>query len=217
MPSGLRFLRQFSEYGLKSKIPVLGNPTCVDEGVLKNMGDEALGVVTASWYTATMESAPERGPLHNDLDVDVCVIGAGLAGLGGALGVSLLTAPTRRLRPQQVDRTAVALGQQVGAERASVGIELLGLVPEAQEDLLHDLLGHRGVGQQAPSQPEHRTGMASVGLGQREQPAQHAGEHALCLPKLLHRRQIRQEEPRQSGWRPRRPAHTPGHITKNGL
>src|SRR5216117_451569 len=28
--NGLRFLRQFNEYGLKSKIAVLGNPTCVD-------------------------------------------------------------------------------------------------------------------------------------------------------------------------------------------
>ena len=59
--NGLRFLRQFSEYGLKSKIAVLGNPTCVDEGVLKNMGDEALGVVTASWYTATIDTPDNKG------------------------------------------------------------------------------------------------------------------------------------------------------------
>jgi branched-chain amino acid transport system substrate-binding protein len=58
--NGLRFLRQFSEYGLKPKIAVLGNPTCVDEGVLKNMGDEALGVVTASWYTATIDTPDNK-------------------------------------------------------------------------------------------------------------------------------------------------------------
>jgi branched-chain amino acid transport system substrate-binding protein len=57
--NGMRFLRQFNEYGLKSHIAVLGNPTCVDEGVLKNMGDEALGVVTASWYAATIDT-PEN-------------------------------------------------------------------------------------------------------------------------------------------------------------
>jgi gamma-glutamylputrescine oxidase len=34
-----------------------------------------------SWYTATMVTAAERGPLTFDLDVDVCVIGGGLAGL----------------------------------------------------------------------------------------------------------------------------------------
>jgi gamma-glutamylputrescine oxidase len=34
-----------------------------------------------SWYTATAAPAPERAPLAADLDVDVCVVGAGLAGL----------------------------------------------------------------------------------------------------------------------------------------
>ena len=33
------------------------------------------------WYTETMVPGPERGPLASDIDVDVCVIGAGLAGL----------------------------------------------------------------------------------------------------------------------------------------
>lgn len=34
-----------------------------------------------SWYAATMVDAPPRPPLGFDLDVDVCVIGGGLAGL----------------------------------------------------------------------------------------------------------------------------------------
>ena len=37
-----------------------------------------------TWYTATMVPADMRGPLTFDLDVDVCVIGAGLAGLTAA-------------------------------------------------------------------------------------------------------------------------------------
>jgi branched-chain amino acid transport system substrate-binding protein len=45
----LRFLRAYKEYGLK--LTLFGNPTFVDEGILKNMGDEALGVYSASWYT----------------------------------------------------------------------------------------------------------------------------------------------------------------------
>ncbi|HYL22868.1 MAG TPA: ABC transporter substrate-binding protein [Burkholderiales bacterium] len=44
----LRFLRAYREYGLKPA--VFGNPTLTDEGILKNMGEEALGVYTASWY-----------------------------------------------------------------------------------------------------------------------------------------------------------------------
>ena len=37
-----------------------------------------------TWYTATMVPASARGPLTFDLDVDVCVVGAGLAGLTAA-------------------------------------------------------------------------------------------------------------------------------------
>ena len=56
--NGLRFLRQYSEYRLK--MPVFGNPTCVDEGVLKNMGDEAIGVYSASWYSAGIDSPDNK-------------------------------------------------------------------------------------------------------------------------------------------------------------
>src|ERR1700687_5278287 len=38
-------------------------------------------VYGSSWYAATMVPAPERARLSFDLDVDVCVIGGGLAGL----------------------------------------------------------------------------------------------------------------------------------------
>jgi glycine/D-amino acid oxidase-like deaminating enzyme len=41
-----------------------------------------------SWYAATMVAAPPRPPLSVDLDVDVCVIGGGLAGLTTAREVA---------------------------------------------------------------------------------------------------------------------------------
>ncbi len=41
-----------------------------------------------SWYAATMADAPRRPPLGVDLDVDVCVIGGGLAGLTTAREVA---------------------------------------------------------------------------------------------------------------------------------
>jgi gamma-glutamylputrescine oxidase len=37
--------------------------------------------LSTTWYEATRVAAPERGRLNFDLDVDVCVIGGGLAGL----------------------------------------------------------------------------------------------------------------------------------------
>ena len=57
--NGARFLRQFQEYQSAKRTPVLGNPTAVDEGVLRNMGDEALGVWSASWYSAGLNT-PEN-------------------------------------------------------------------------------------------------------------------------------------------------------------
>jgi branched-chain amino acid transport system substrate-binding protein len=54
--NGIKFLKQYKEYGLQGKIPVLASMTTVDEGILKSMGDEALGVVSSGWYTATLNN-----------------------------------------------------------------------------------------------------------------------------------------------------------------
>jgi len=54
--NGFRFLRQFIEYGLKDKMSVIGGMTALDESVLRNMGDEALGIVTTSWYSAELDN-----------------------------------------------------------------------------------------------------------------------------------------------------------------
>ena len=54
--NGLRFLKQYNEYGMKAKIPVLGSATTVDEGILKNMGEEAVGVISTAWYAATIDT-----------------------------------------------------------------------------------------------------------------------------------------------------------------
>jgi len=45
--NGFRFLRQLNEYGLKGKFGLAGGHSSLDESVLRNMGDEALGVYTA--------------------------------------------------------------------------------------------------------------------------------------------------------------------------
>jgi len=55
--NGFRFLRQYREYGLK--MPVIGSMTTADEGILKQMGDEAIGVTTGGWYSAAIDS-PEN-------------------------------------------------------------------------------------------------------------------------------------------------------------
>jgi branched-chain amino acid transport system substrate-binding protein len=58
--NGFRYLRQFNEYGLRGKITPVGGMTALDEAVLRNMGDEALGIVTSCWYSAEIENAVNK-------------------------------------------------------------------------------------------------------------------------------------------------------------
>jgi branched-chain amino acid transport system substrate-binding protein len=58
--NGFRYLRQFNEYGLRGKIAPVGGMTALDEAVLRNMGDEALGIVTSCWYSAEIDNPINR-------------------------------------------------------------------------------------------------------------------------------------------------------------
>ncbi len=58
--NGFRYLRQFNEYGLKGKVNVVGGMTALDEAVLRNMGDEALGIITSNWYSAEIDNPINR-------------------------------------------------------------------------------------------------------------------------------------------------------------
>ena len=58
--AALRFLKQFQEAGLKGTMPILANQTAVDEALLKNMGDEALGVVSTMHYSAALDTPANR-------------------------------------------------------------------------------------------------------------------------------------------------------------
>src|SRR6476620_2686535 len=56
----LRFLKQYSEFGLKGKVAVLGNTTSTDEGILRVMGDEGVGVITGGWYAAGLDTPDNK-------------------------------------------------------------------------------------------------------------------------------------------------------------
>jgi branched-chain amino acid transport system substrate-binding protein len=56
----LRFLKQAVEYGVKGKIPIIGQGTLTDEHVLPSMGDEAIGVMTPLQYSAALDSPANR-------------------------------------------------------------------------------------------------------------------------------------------------------------
>ena len=56
----LRFLKAFASFGLQGKMAVLGNTTMTDEGILKVMGDEAVGVYSAGWYAAGLDTPDNK-------------------------------------------------------------------------------------------------------------------------------------------------------------
>jgi branched-chain amino acid transport system substrate-binding protein len=58
--NGFRWYKQFNEYGLRGKLNVVGGMTAFDEAVLRNMSDEALGILTACWYSAELDNPLNR-------------------------------------------------------------------------------------------------------------------------------------------------------------
>lgn len=54
--AALNFVKQYKEYGLKEKIPLLGGGVLTDEHVLPSMGDEAIGVITALHYSEAIDT-----------------------------------------------------------------------------------------------------------------------------------------------------------------
>ena len=56
----LQFMRQYQEYGLKDRVPLIGAGPTTDEHALPFMGDEALGVVTALHYSAALDTPANR-------------------------------------------------------------------------------------------------------------------------------------------------------------
>jgi branched-chain amino acid transport system substrate-binding protein len=51
--NGFKFIRQLREYG--NKVQILGGFTPVDESLLQQMGDDALGAITGNWYSAELD------------------------------------------------------------------------------------------------------------------------------------------------------------------
>jgi branched-chain amino acid transport system substrate-binding protein len=58
--SALQFMRQYQEFGLKGRVPLIGGGTTTDEHVLPFMGDEAIGTVTALHYSAALDTSANR-------------------------------------------------------------------------------------------------------------------------------------------------------------
>jgi branched-chain amino acid transport system substrate-binding protein len=56
--NGIKFLSEYKNYGMQK--PVLGAMTTVDEGILKRMGSEAVGVISSGWYSAAIDTPANK-------------------------------------------------------------------------------------------------------------------------------------------------------------
>jgi branched-chain amino acid transport system substrate-binding protein len=56
----LQFMKQYEETGLKGRLPLLGGGTTTDESVLPQMGDEAIGTITALHYSQALDTPQNR-------------------------------------------------------------------------------------------------------------------------------------------------------------
>jgi branched-chain amino acid transport system substrate-binding protein len=95
--NGLKFLRQYKEYGLT--LPLLGGMTAIDEAVLQQMGDEAIGSLSTCFYAATLDTPANKkfvAGMQRDYKVDpgmyasstytnAAVLEAALKSIGGEI------------------------------------------------------------------------------------------------------------------------------------
>jgi len=56
----VKFMRSYADLGLKGKIPLLAGWTAMDDALLRSLGDEAVGVISAAYYSADFGSESNR-------------------------------------------------------------------------------------------------------------------------------------------------------------
>ena len=56
----LQFTKQYQEFGLKGKIPLIGGGTTTDEHALPSMGDEAIGIITSLHYSEALDNPANK-------------------------------------------------------------------------------------------------------------------------------------------------------------
>jgi branched-chain amino acid transport system substrate-binding protein len=69
-------MRQYAEFGLKEKTPLLAGWTAGDDALLKSLGDEAVGLISTAWYSADLDT-PSNKRFVADMQKDYGVLPGG--------------------------------------------------------------------------------------------------------------------------------------------
>jgi branched-chain amino acid transport system substrate-binding protein len=102
--NGFRFTKAFFEYGLGGKIPLIGGMTAMDEAILKQTGDDALGIITANYYSAQLDNPANKAfvaGMQRDYHID-----PGYYGAGTYVSAAVLEAALESVKGKIEDREA---------------------------------------------------------------------------------------------------------------
>jgi len=102
----VKFMRAYADLGLAGKIPLLGGWTAMDDALLRSLGDEAIGVISAHWYSAGFDS-PSNKRFVAALERDYKVLPGGYAA-GMYIAGQCVEAVIAKLGGKSDDRKAVA-------------------------------------------------------------------------------------------------------------
>jgi len=102
----VKFMRAYQDLGLKGKIPLLAGWTAMDDALLKSLGDEAVGVISAHWYSADGQS-PSNKRFVADMQKDYGVLPGGYSA-GMYIAGQCVEAAIEKLGGKADDRRAFA-------------------------------------------------------------------------------------------------------------
>src|SRR6266851_3787411 len=102
----VKFMRSYADLGLKAKIPLLAGWTAMDDALLHSLGDEAVGVISAHWYSADFGS-PSNKRFVAALQKDYGVLPGGYSA-GMYVAGECVEAAIEKLGGQADDRKAFA-------------------------------------------------------------------------------------------------------------
>jgi branched-chain amino acid transport system substrate-binding protein len=104
----VKFMRAYADLGLKAKIPLLAGWTAMDDALLKSLGDEAVGVISAAYYSADFSSDSNKrfvAAMQKDYGVLPGGYSAGMYVAGQCVEAAI-----QQLGGQADDRKALAEG-----------------------------------------------------------------------------------------------------------
>jgi branched-chain amino acid transport system substrate-binding protein len=102
----VKFMRAYADLGLKGKIPLLSGWTAMDDALLRSLGDEAVGVLSAAFYSADAAS-PANKQFVATMQKEYGVLPGGYSA-GMYVAGQCVEAAIKQLGAQADDRKALA-------------------------------------------------------------------------------------------------------------